>query len=68
MGQSFARIIETEQGSYDWRTHNRIRSSVYDYMRHGGKGKRFTVIQEKRPSLPGSHDPYSLVVVVTRVE
>jgi hypothetical protein len=60
VGQSFARTIVTPSGSYDWRTHNRVRSSVYQYMRLGGKGKKFTVIQEDRPE--------GLVVVVTRVE
>ena len=60
VGQTFARIIETPTGNYDWRAHNRVRSSVYQYMRLGGKGKKFTVTQARRPE--------GLVVLVTRVE
>ena len=60
VGQSFARTIETKTGSYDWRSHNRIRSSVYQYMKLGGKGRKFTVKQELKAD--------GLFVVVTRVE
>lgn len=45
VGDSFELSIEAWDGSYDWRAHNRIRSSVYDYVRHGGKSKKFSVIQ-----------------------
>ena len=67
VGQSFARIIETPAGAYDWRHHNRIRSAVYRYTRHGGKGKKFTIIQERYQSLLDPKETV-LMVVVTRVE
>jgi hypothetical protein len=58
VGGSFERIIETKQGSYDWPEHNRVRSSVYRYMRYGGRGKAFRVEQKLRDGV--------LYVVVTR--
>lgn len=60
IGDSFEVCIETRMGSYDWPQHNRVRSAVYRYMRHGGRGKKFSVMQEVRQG--------KLVVVVTRTQ
>lgn len=60
IGDSFEFSIETRAGVYDWPLHNRIRSSVYQYMRLGGKGKKFRVEQELKHR--------GLFVVVTRIQ
>ncbi len=60
LGDSFEVCIETKKGNYNWPVHNRVRSAVYRYMNHGGRGRKFTVVQEVRLG--------KLMVVVTRTQ
>jgi hypothetical protein len=61
VGGGFSLPIEDELGQYDWPEHNRIRSSVYKFMRQSvGKGRKFTVEQRL---IEGR-----LMVTVTRVQ